>query len=301
MQTKWSGVYPALTTKFNQEDDSQDMETMASHIEAQLEAGVHGLIMAGSLGENSVLTMEEKIELLKLALSTSNGRVPVLLTVAETTTADARALVEQGTAAGADGFMVLPPMRYVSDQRETMQYLRTVAATSERPIMIYNNPVAYSIDVTPEMFAELADEAKFVAIKESSGDLRRVTDIINLVGDRYQIFCGVDDLILESLMLGSVGWVAGMVGAFPRESVAIYELAQAGRYDEALEIYRWFMPLLHLDFSTKLVQNIKLAEAIVGLGTEHVRPPRLALAGEERANVEKLVADALANRPVLPA
>jgi dihydrodipicolinate synthase/N-acetylneuraminate lyase len=300
MHTAWAGVFPALTTKFKKEDLALDLETMAQHIEAQLEAGVHGLIVAGSLGENSVLSMDEKLTLLKTTLSVSDGRVPVLLTVAETTTADACSLVEQGAAYGTSGFMVLPPMRYTSDRRETLQYLRTVAAASERPLMIYNNPVAYGVDVTPEMFAELANEPKFVAIKESSADVRRVTDIINLVGDRYQIFCGVDDLILESLMLGAVGWVAGMVGAFPREAVVVYELAKAGRYAEARDIYRWFMPALHLDFSTKLVQNIKLAEAMTGLGTEHVRPPRLPLAGKEREQVEKIISKALATRPILP-
>jgi 4-hydroxy-tetrahydrodipicolinate synthase len=300
MHTAWAGVFPALTTKFKKEDLALDLETMAQHIEAQLEAGVHGLIVAGSLGENSVLSMDEKLTLLKTTLSVSDGRVPVLLTVAETTTADACSLVEQASAYGASGFMVLPPMRYTSDRRETLQYLRTVAAASERPLMIYNNPVAYGVDVTPEMFAELANEPKFVAIKESSADVRRVTDIINLVGDRYQIFCGVDDLILESLMLGAVGWVAGMVGAFPREAVVVYELAKAGRYAEARDIYRWFMPALHLDFSTKLVQNIKLAEAMTGLGTEHVRPPRLPLAGKEREQVEKIISKALATRPILP-
>ncbi len=300
MPTKWAGVFPAVTTKFNPKDDSLDLEALARHLEAQLGAGVHGLIMAGSLGENSVLSMEEKLALLATARTVSRGRVPVLLTIAETTTAAACALAQKGAEAGADGFMVLPPMRYVSDRRETLAYFRAVAAVSERPIMVYNNPVSYGVDVTPEMLAELAADPKFVAVKESSADVRRITDIINLVGDRYQIFSGVDDLILESLMLGAVGWVAGLVGAFPRESVVIYELAKAGRYAEALGLYRWFMPMLHLDFSVKLVQNIKLAEAMTGLGTEHVRPPRLPLAGEERARVEKIVADTLASRPALP-
>jgi len=297
---KWQGVFPAITTKFNEADDSLDLVALESHIEAQIEAGIHGLVMAGSLGENSVLTLDEKLQLLKTAKSVCGDRIPVVLTVAETTTAEACELVRRGGKLGADGFMVLPPMRYPSDERETIQYLRTVANASEKPLMIYNNPVAYSVDVTPEMFAALADEPKFEAIKESAGDVRRFTDIYNTVGDRYQVFSGVDDLILESLMLGAVGWIAGMVGAFPKESVAIYELAKLGRYDKARAIYRWFMPLLHLDFSTKLVQNIKLAEAMVGLGTEYMRPPRLSLAGAERANVEKLVNEALATRPTIP-
>ena len=298
---KWQGVFPAITTKFNEADDSLDLGALERHIEAQIEAGIHGLVMAGSLGENSVLTLDEKLQLLKTAKAVCGDRIPVVLTVAETTTAVACELVERGNKLGADGFMVLPPMRYPSDKRETLQYLRTIANASEKPLMIYNNPVAYAVDVTPEMFAELADEPKFEAIKESAGDVRRFTDIYNAVGDRYQVFSGVDDLILESLMLGAVGWIAGMVGAFPKESVAIYELARLGQYDEARAIYRWFMPLLHLDFSTKLVQNIKLAEALVGLGTEYMRPPRLPLAGAERAHVVKLVEAALATRPTLPA
>ena len=229
----------------------------------------------------------------------SNGRIPVLACVAENTTANACDFVEKGAKNGADGFMLLPPMHYASDRRETLQYLRTIAVASQLPIMIYNNPVAYGVDVTPEMFVELAEEPKFVAIKESSADIRRVTDIINLVGDRYRMFCGVDDIAFESLLLGADGWLAGLVDAFPKETVAIYELATSGRIEEARDIYRWFMPMLHLDVSTKLVQNIKLVEALVGVGNDRVRPPRLPLAGEERARVEKIVKDALATRPEL--
>jgi dihydrodipicolinate synthase/N-acetylneuraminate lyase len=196
--------------------------------------------------------------------------------------------------------MVLPGLRYVSDRRETIHHFRTVAAATPLQIMVYNNPLAYGVDATPEMFAELADEPKFVAIKESCGDVRRITDLINLVGDRYAIFCGVDDLAMEAQLMGSVGWVAGLVCAFPRETVVIYKLVKAGRIEEARAIYRWFAPLLHLDVSTKLVQNIKLAEAMVDLGTEHVRGPRLPLAGEERARVTAVIKQALATRPVLP-
>lgn len=299
MKTNWAGVFPAITTKFRS-DASLDLDAIAAHCEFQINNGVHGLVVAGSLGENGVLSTAEKLEVLQAALSASGGRVPVLLTVAETTTAAARGLVKAGAQQGADGFMLLPPMRYVSDRRETLQYLRSVAKSAERPIMIYNNPVAYGVDVTPEMFAELADEPAFAAIKESSDNIRRVTDIINRVGDRYRLFCGVDNLALESLLLGSDGWLAGLVCAFPRETVAIYHLAKAGRIEEARAIYRWFMPLLHLDVSTKLVQNIKLAEARVGVGTETVREPRLPLAGEERERVLKIIDQALATRPELP-
>lgn len=299
MQVDWSGVFPAVTTKFEGEDHSLDHEAIEDHLEAQIEAGVHGLVMLGTLGENASLRTDEKHEVVKTALSVSDGRVPVLAGVAETTTAAACEFVERGAAYGADGFMLLPGMLYHSDRRETLRHFRTVAEVSERPLMIYNNPVAYDVDTTPEMFEALADEDAIVAIKESSDDVRRITDLYNRTGDRYQLFCGVDDLALESLLMGAVGWVAGLVNAFPRETVAVYELAEAGRIEEAREIYRWFAPLLHLDVSTKLVQNIKLAEAMVGIGTEPVRPPRLPLTGEERDRVKQTISNALGDRPDL--
>lgn len=299
MSTPWSGVFPAVTTKFN-DDFSLDIPGMERHFAMQIEAGVHGIVVTGTLGENASLSTDEKQEVLKIAVSVSGGRVPVLAGVAENTTAQTCRTVEKATRNGADGFLLLPAMMYPSDSRETLTHFRTVARVSDLPIMIYNNPLAYKVDVTPEMFAELADEPAFVALKESSDDPRRITDIINAVGDRYQIFTGVDNLALESLMLGAVGWVAGLVVAFPRETVAIYNLARAGRYEEAREIYRWFMPMLHLDVSTKLVQNIKLAESIAGVGTETVRPPRLSLVGEERAHVVHVVEEALRTRPKLP-
>lgn len=295
----WTGVLSAVTTKFTSGGDL-DLKANESHYEFQLQAGVHGLVVLGSLGENGTLSADEKQEILKLAVSVSKGRVPVIATVAETTTSQACRFVETSATNGADGFMVLPGMQYVSDRRETIQHFRSVAVASPKPIMLYNNPVAYRVDVTPEMFAELADEAKFIAIKESSDDVRRINDIRNLVGDRYRIFTGVDDLALESLILGAVGWVAGLVCAFPRETVVLFKLVQAGRVKEALDLYRWFLPLLHLDVSTKFVQNIKLAEALVGCGTEYVRAPRLTLVGEERTRVENIVRTALKTRPVLP-
>ena len=298
MKTDWKGVFPAVTTKFN-EDDSLDFAAMTQNFEAQIDAGVHGMIVSGSLGESSTLTTREKLDVLKLAVEVSNGRIPVMAGVAERRTMDACAFVQKAGDLGADGFMVLPPMQYKSDSRETMHHFRTVAKASPKPIMVYNNPVAYAVDVTPEMFVELADEPKFVAIKESSDDIRRITDIYNAVGNRYQIFTGVDNLALESLLIGAVGWVAGLVCAFPRETVVIYELAQAGRLEEARTLYRWFKPLLDLDVSTKLVQNIKLAEVMTGLGTERVRAPRLQLIGKERDHVIKVIQDALAVRPEL--
>lgn len=299
VKSSWSGIFPALTTKFTS-DDKLDLKLMEKHINNQIKAGVDGLVVLGSLGENGSLSSDEKREVLKLAVSIGGGKIPVLACIAETTTASACGFVETGMHDGADGFMLLPPMRYQSDRRETMQYLRTVANASDRPVMLYNNPVAYRVDVTPDMFVELADEPKFIAIKESSENVRRVTDIMNLVGGRYRIFTGVDDLALESLVLGAVGWVAGLVCAFPRETVVLYKLIKAGRMQQALQLYRWFMPLLHLDVSVKFVQNIKLAEAMAGEGTENVRAPRLPLAGDERAQVVRVIEQALKTRPVLP-
>jgi 4-hydroxy-tetrahydrodipicolinate synthase len=295
----WAGVFSAVTTKFTK-GGQLDFALMGEHYKFQIEAGVHGIVVLGSLGENGTLSSVEKQEVVKLAVGMSYHRVPVLSGVAETTTDAACKFVEKAGANGVDGFMVLPGMQYVSDRREAIQHLRSVASASPQPIMLYNNPVAYHVDITPEMFAELADEPKFVAIKESSEDVRRITDIRNLVGDRYQIFTGVDDLVLESLLLGAVGWVAGLVCAFPKETVALYKLAKGGRLQEALALYTWFTPLLHLDVSTKFVQNIKLAETMVGVGSEYVRAPRLPLAGDERMMVEKIIATAIASRPTLP-
>jgi len=297
---RWQGVYPALTTKFRP-DYRLDRGAMEKHFAWQIESGVDGLIVCGSLGENSVLSVEEKLEVLRIAVAVSGGKVPVLMTVAEGSTAEGVSLCERAARDGADGMMVLPGMRYVSDRRETIAHYRAIAKASPRPVMVYNNPVAYGVDMTPEMFGELADEATIVAIKESSDNVRRVTDIINRTGARYAIFCGVDDLAMEAMLMGACGWVAGLVDAFPEETVAIYRLIRDGRVEEARKIYRWFAPLLHLDVSKKLVQNIKLVESVVGVGSETVRPPRLPLVGEERDQIVALVKQALASRPVLPA
>ena len=296
----WQGVYPALSTKFKA-DYRLDPAAMEKHFAWQIKCGVDGLIVCGSLGENSVLSVEEKLEVLRIAVRVSRGKLPVLMTIAEGSTAEGIALCERSAREGADGFMVLPGMRYMSDRRETIEHYRAIAKPSPKPIMVYNNPIAYGVDVTPEMFEELADEPSIVAIKESSDNVRRVTDIINRTGGRYAIFCGVDDLAMEAMLMGACGWVAGLVAAFPEETVAIYRLTIDGRVDEARKIYSWFSPLLHLDVSRKLVQNIKLVESIVGVGTEIVRPPRLPLVGEERQIVIALVKQALETRPVLPA
>ncbi len=296
MSTPWKGVFPAVTTKFK-EDFSLDYAGTQNGINAQIEAGVHGIITTGSLGESSTLSYEEKQEVLRIAVETADGRVPVLMGVAQNTTAEACRAVEDGQVNGADGFMLLPAMLYPADRRETIAHFRTVAEAAGKPIMIYNNPVAYKVDCTVDMLEELADEEMFVAVKESSDDVRRVTDIVNRLGDRYQLFTGVDNLAMESLLMGSDGWVAGLVCAFPEETVAVYNLVQAGRIAEARDIYRWFRPLLDLDVNVKLVQNIKLAEVAVGLGTETTRPPRLPLVGEERKFVLNVIQTALDNRP----
>lgn len=294
----WAGVFPAVTTNFH-EDESLDLELFERNVNFQIDNGVHGIIVNGSLGENGVMDADEKQEVVKAAVRAAGGRVPVLATVAETTTRRAIRYVEDAQKNGAEGFMALPGMQYVADSREVEAHLRAIAGASDHPIMIYNNPVAYRMDISPEMFAELADEPKFTAIKESSDNIRRITDIINLTGDRYSIFCGVDDLAFEAQVLGAAGWVAGLVCAFPAETVAIYELVKAGRIDEAREIYRWFTPLLHLDVNTKLVQNIKLAEAAVGVGSPYVRRPRLELAGEELKQVQAIIDEGIRTRPDL--
>jgi 4-hydroxy-tetrahydrodipicolinate synthase len=300
MDATWAGVYPAVTTQFTS-DQALDLEATKSHVKTLIEAGVHGLIMLGTVGENSALEPDEKRAVLTAALEAAQGRVPVLSGVAECSTALACRFAEDAAAIGLDGLMVLPAMIYKSDRRETLNHFRCVARASDLPIMCYNNPVSYGVDMTPEMFAELGDEPTVVAIKESSDDPRRLTDIVNCCGQRYILFCGVDDLALEAVMLGAVGWVAGLVNAFPQETMRFWALATAGRYGEARELYRWFMPVLHLDCHVKLVQYIKLAQAMAGLGSETVRAPRMTLEGEERRRVADVVQRALDSRPKLAA
>ncbi len=294
----WHGVYPAAITHFR-DDDSLDIPATLTHLDVMLEAGVHGMVVLGSVGENYTLTPEEKLDVLRASVEHIRGRVPVLTGVAENSTSLACDFASRAQEIGADGLMVLPAMIYKSDARETMAHFRAVAAASELPIMIYNNPLAYHVDCTPAMFAELADEPKFAAIKESSGDVRRITDLKNLVGDRYILFSGVDDLVLESLLLGATGWISGLVNAFPHENRLLWDLAAAGKWDAALQVYRWYMPLLHLDTHVKLVQYIKLAVHECGYGSERTRAPRLPLAGEERERVLQIIRDGIATRPVM--
>lgn len=295
----WEGVFPAVTTKFAA-DDTLDLKTFEKNLEVQLDAGVDGIIIGGTLGESSVLTQQEKEDLLKFTIQKVNGKVPVVLNIAEGATRDAVKIGESAAKAGISGLMMLPPMRYKSDHRETVTYFKSVAKATDLQIMIYNNPVDYKVDVTLDMFEELATCKNIDAVKESTRDVVNVTRMINRFGDRFSIMSGVDTLALESLLMGAKGWVAGLVCAFPRETVAIYRLVKAGRIEEAIKINRWFMPLLELDTYSKLVQYIKLAEAEAGIGTETVRPPRLILAGEERAAILKVIREGLTNRPVLP-
>lgn len=299
MKPNWTGVYPAVTTNFFQ-DQSIDFETFETNIEKQIEAGVHGIIVCGSLGENGTLSTDEKFALLASAKKAINGRVPLIMTVAECVTSEAISFVKNSEKEGADGLMMLPPMRYASDDRETLHFLHKVADATDLPVMAYNNPVAYKTFISIDMFKDLAQNQHFESMKESTGDIRYMTDIINEFGGRFKILSGVDDLAFESLVMGADGWVAGLVCGFPRETVVIYELVKQGRIQEAREIYRWFFPLLHLDIGNKFVQNIKLAEVGAGMGTEMVREPRLPLIGEEREKVMAVIEKALKSRPVLP-
>jgi dihydrodipicolinate synthase/N-acetylneuraminate lyase len=296
MQPHWQGVFPAVTTQFHQ-DQTLDLEGTARHLEVLIDSGVTGLIMCGSLGENQAMDPEEKRRVLALAIKVSKGRVPVLSGVAETSTRAACAYVKDCEKLGASGFMVMPAMIYKADTREAMTYFRAVAAATRLPWMLYNNPISYPVDITPALFQELADVKNLVALKESSGNTRRITELHNAVGDRYALFVGVDDLILESSILGIDGWVVGTGIAFPKENQTLWELMRAGRWEEARTLYRWFAPLLKLDTHPKFVQYIKLAMQESGLGSEWERAPRLPLVGQEREEVLKIIRDGIKQRP----
>lgn len=295
----WQGVIPAVTTKFK-EDGSLDHAEMERCYAYQMEAGCHGLIACGTLGEGNMLSPQERLEVLKLCKQ-ATGTKPALMTISEAGTREAADFAKKAAAAGADGLMIVPSPIYFSDRDETLANLRAIAEAGDLPVMIYSNRVGYRVDVTPEMMADLADDKRFVAIKESCDDIRRTTEVINAHGDRYDVFTGVDNLACEALMMGAVGWIAGLVVAFPRETVVIYELIRRGRFEEARALYRWFRPLLDLDVSTYLVQQIKLAEVVEIGSNDRVRGPRLPLRGEHRSRVEKVVRDAIENRPELPA
>lgn len=297
MSFEWKGVFPALLTPFNP-DDKLDLKMFEKNLAAQLGSGVHGIIIGGSLGEASTITEKEKEEMTEFAVDYLRGKIPVIVNIAESRTGDA---IKQAANAGkwkADGIMLLPPMRYKTDDRETIAYFQVVAKSTDLPIMIYNNPPDYKIDTRPDMFEELAECENITALKESSRDVTNLTRMKNLFGDRFKILCGVDTLAMEELCLGADGWVAGLVCAFPKETVAIYNLVKDGKIAEATKIYRWFMPLLELDIHPKLVQYIKLAAQQTGIGSEYVRAPRLMLEGEERERILKIINDGIVKRPI---
>ena len=298
MNFEWKGVFPALLTPFTEKEEL-DLDMFEKNLAAQVEAGIHGIIIGGSLGEASTITDKEKEELVEFSVEYLNEKIPVILNIAESTTKDAIKQAANARRWGADGIMLLPPMRYKTDDRETITYFKSVASSTELPIMIYNNPPDYKIDTRPDMFDELVECENITALKESSRDVTNLTRMINRFGDRFKILCGVDTLAMEELCLGADGWVAGLVCAFPKETVTIYNLVKAGKINEAAKIYRWFMPLLELDIHSKLVQYIKLAATQAGIGSENVRAPRLILAGEEREQILKIINDGIANRPVL--
>ncbi len=296
----WRGVFPAVTTQFR-DDFSLDVEATRKVIAGLVRDGVSGLVVCGTVGENCSLTAAEKIQVIEAAVDVAKGKVPVVAGVAEYTTAFAIDTAKAAQKAGVDGVMVMPALVYSARPHETAAHYRGVGGAIDVPLMVYNNPPIYKNAVTPDILASLADVETIQAFKDSSGDTRAFTDLRNMVGDRFTLFAGLDDTVVESIMLGAVGWVSGMSNAFPQEGEALFRLAAAGRYAEARELYDWFMPLLHLDARPDLVQCIKLCEAIMGRGSALTRPPRLALPEADRKEVEALMAKALATRPTLPA
>jgi len=296
MTVDWAGVYPAVPTQFR-DDYSLDLPATQKHVEILLDHGIHGLVMLGTIGENCSLSLDEKVQVLKATAEVAKGRVPVLSGVAEFTTQGACATARAAEAAGADGLMVLPAMVYSADARETVHHFRAVAGATRLPIMCYNNPPVYRVDITPDMFRAMADVENIVCIKEASGDVRRITDLHNALGDRFILFSGLDDVALESVMLGCTGWISGLVDAFPKENRMMWDAVSSGDYKRGLEIYRWYMPMLHFDSHPKLVQYIKLAVAEVGYGKETVRAPRLPLVGEERERILRIIHGSIKTRP----
>ena len=300
MSIKWRGIFPALTTKFTQKDEL-DLPLFAKNLKAQIDAGIDGIILGGTLGEASVLTTDEKETLVKFAVKEVADRIPVVLNIAEGSTREAIKQAEYAEKWGAKGLMILPPMRYKTDHRETVTFFKTIANSTSLPIMIYNNPVDYKTEVTADMFEEILECNNVQAVKESTRIVSNVTALKNRFGNRLKVLCGVDTIAMEEMIMGAEGWVGGLVCAFPAETVALYRLVKAGQIEDALKIHRWFLPLLELDLHPKLVQYIKLAEAQTGIGSEYVRAPRLTLVGAERENVLKVINDGIASRPTIPA
>ncbi len=297
-KVSWRGVFPAVTTQFR-EDFSLDVDATRKVIAGLIRDGVSGLVVCGTVGENCSLTTAEKVQVIEAAVDVAKGKVPVVAGVAEFTTAFAIDTARAARKAGVDGIMLMPALVYSAKPHETAAHYRTVGTAIDLPLMVYNNPPIYKNAVTPDILASLADVETIQAFKDSSGDTRAFTDLRNMVGDRFTLFAGLDDTVVESIMLGAVGWVSGMSNAFPQEGETLFRLAAAGRYTEARALYDWFMPLLHLDARPDLVQCIKLCEAIMGRGSALTRPPRLALPEDDRRMVETLMARALATRPSL--
>ncbi len=298
-KVNWIGVYPAVLTMFY-EDGSLDIDTYLINIKKQVASGVQGVVIGGSLGESSTLTHEDREALIRATLDSVGDQVDVIVNIAEGSTKSAIELAQKAEASGAHGLMVLPPMMYKPTHDEVGDYIVEIAQSTKLPILVYNNPVDYKIEITLEHFDRFKSVANIQAVKESTRDVSNVSRMKSRFGDRYKILCGVDTLALEELLMGADGWVAGLVDAFPEETVAIYRLAKSGRVDEAIAIYRWFMPILELDINPQLVQNIKLAAAKNGIATEIFRSPRKPLIGDERKRVLKILDDGLATRPTLP-
>jgi len=293
---KWEGVMPAITTQFDSEG-SLSLKAFKNNLAHQIKAGVHGVILGGTLGEASTLTSSEKESLLKVTLEQVEGKIPVIMNIAEQSTDQAIVSAKDAETNGASGLMLLPPMRYRATDIETVAYFSAVASSTSLPIMIYNNPVDYKIEVTLDMFEAIKKHENITAVKESTRDITNITRMINRFGDRYKILCGVDTIAMESILMGAKGWVAGLVDSFPEETVAIFTYCKAGEWEKARAVFRWFLPLLELDISPQLVQNIKLCEQATGLGTGYVRKPRLPLEGSELKRVELIIKESLAKRP----
>ena len=293
---KWEGVMPAITTQFDSEG-VLSLKAFKNNLTHQIKAGVHGIILGGTLGEASTLTISEKDSLLTTTLEQVEGKIPVIMNIAEQSTDQAVGSAKAAETNGASGLMLLPPMRYKATEIETVAYFSAVALSTSLPIMIYNNPVDYKIEVTLDMFEAIRKHENITAVKESTRDITNITRMINRFGDRYKILCGVDTIAMESFLMGAKGWVAGLVDAFPEETVAIYTYCKAGEWEKARAVFRWFLPLLELDISPQLVQNIKLCEQATGLGTGYVRKPRLPLEGTELKRVEFIINESLVNRP----
>ena len=293
---KWEGVMPAITTQFD-ENHQLDLNAFKKNLDAQIAAGVNGIILGGTLGEASTISASERSELLATTIKRVEGKIPVIMNIAEQATEDAIELAQKSEREGASGLMLLPPMRYKATDTETVAYFAAVAEHTNLPIMIYNNPVDYKIEVTLDMFEQLSKYKNINAVKESTRDTTNITRMINCFGDRFKILCGVDTIAMECLMMGATGWVAGLVDAFPEETVAIYTYCKVGEWEKARQVFRWFLPLLELDISPQLVQNIKLCEVATGLGTGFVRPPRLPLTGNAHEEVQKIIKKGLETRP----